>query len=463
MTAIVSYNPATGQEVARVAVATDAHITQTVDRVCQAQLTWSQTSFEYRQSLMKQLQAVLSTHKQALATLLSQENGKVYTESVAEITASIKKIDHSIEAVKTRAWPTQILDAAQTVSLMYKPLGVGVVLGPFNFPFYLPLGQIIPALLTGNTLVFKPSEHTPSIGQRLVACFEEAGFPPDVIRCIQGYPDQGQTVIGHHQCQAVYFTGSYQAGRAISRQLADRPEVLLALECGGNNPLIVSSYQDVQRVVECIVTSAFLTSGQRCTCARRLIVIDSAQADGLLAALVLAVKQLTVGAYDASPVPTMGPLISEQACEAMLAFGTTLQQLGATTLVPVERLDRPGYFVTPGLYDVPAAQAVTIDTECFGPLLQVIRVASLQDAIKVANHTQYGLAASLISTSAEEFKQVYHTVKAGLIHWNRPTNGADPRHPFGGVGYSGNYRPVGSTAVDACVYPVSSIQPHALL
>ena len=252
-----------------------------------------------------------------------------------------------------------------------------------------------------------------------------------------------------------FFTGSASTGKLIHRQYAGRPGKILALELGGNNPLVVSHVGSVKGAVYQTLLSGFVSSGQRCTCARRLYVCDSKQGDEFVRELVHATEKLTVDRFDAEPQPFMGPLVNEAAAEKLLAAQDTLLKIGGCAVLSMrQNLTRPA-FLTPGIIDMTAATNIP-DEELFGPLLQLYRYADLDKAIEAANSTQFGLSAGFLGDDADEYDRFRGAVNAGIVNWNRPTTGASSALPFGGLGDSGNHRPSAWYAADYCAYPVAS-------
>jgi succinylglutamic semialdehyde dehydrogenase len=334
---------------------------------------------------------------------------------------------------------------------------VVAVFGPYNFPGHLPNGHIVPALLAGNTVVFKPSELTPHVAEEYLKLWQHAGLPAGVLNLVQGERATGAAVAAHAELDGLFFTGSPRVGQLLHRQFAGQPEKMLALEMGGNNPLVVGTVSDTRAAVHEIVQSAFLSSGQRCTCARRLYVPSGAAGDALVGALAKAIGAIKVGAWNDEPPPFMGPLISPAAAEAIVAAQRKLAGLGGRVVVDARRLERGPAFVSPGLIDVTAVRELP-DEEYFGPLLSLVRTDSLDQAIRLANATRYGLSAGLLSDAREDWELFFRNIRAGVVNWNRQTTGASSAAPFGGVGASGNHRPSAYYAADYCAYPVASVE-----
>lgn len=271
-TVLESINPAYGTILWQGTNATEEDVSQAYDAAKLACNAWARTTFEYRSELIKKFGQQVEQNKQLLAQLISMEMGKPIWESLTEVNAVIGKINLSIQAYQERTWPKETTNSDGTIALRYKPHGVVVVLGAFNFPAHLSNGHIVPALLAGNTVVYKPSEQTPAVAEFMLECWHNSGLPPGVLNCIQGDAACGRSLLAK-EIQGVYFTGSYATGARIHEQFAGRPGVILALEMGGNNPLVVdNNLSDIDAAVYNSILSAFMTSGQRCTCARRLII-----------------------------------------------------------------------------------------------------------------------------------------------------------------------------------------------
>jgi succinylglutamic semialdehyde dehydrogenase len=349
-----------------------------------------------------------------------------------------------------------------SAAVRHKPHGVMAVLGPFNFPAHLPNGHIVPALIAGNAVLFKPSEKAPAVGEALVAIFHTVGVPEEVLQLVIGGPDEGRALVAHPGVDGVLFTGSANAGLAINRKLAANPGKILALEMGGNNPLVVIDTPHHNDAAALIIQSAFTTSGQRCTSARRLIVKDTIY-DDLMAALLPMARKLMVGDPMGEPQPFMGPVIDNDTADRMVESFLALMTAGGRPLLHMRRSIPDVPFLSPGIIDVTDVPDRP-DIELFGPLLQVIRGPDLDTAIAEANNTRFGLCAALIGGTPEDYGRFWANIRAGIINWNGPTNGASSKAPFGGIGLSGNHRPAAYYAADYCAYPVASTerdQPRA--
>ena len=332
------------------------------------------------------------------------------------------------------------------------------MLGPFNFPGHPPNGHIVPALLAGNTVVFKPSDYTPLVAERTLAVWHAAGLPDGVLTIVHGARETGAALAQHPDIDGLFFTGSARTGQWLATQFAPTPEKILALELGGNNPLVVWNARDLTTAAVIVAQSAYLTAGQRCTCARRLIIADSDDGNALLECLRERIARIRVGAFTDVPEPFCGPVISSRAADEIMAAQNQLAAGGASLLVEAKRLRPDSGLISPGLVDVTRMSQPPADEEIFGPLLQVIRVPTFEAALTTANATRYGLAAGLISEDATLYSKFRDTVRAGIINWNQALTGASAAAPFGGIGRSGNHRPSGLFAADYCAYPVASIE-----
>ncbi|WP_419809089.1 succinylglutamate-semialdehyde dehydrogenase [Sphingomonas sp.] len=422
--------------------------------------TWASRPLAFRIETLRRFANIVRARADDFADLIARETGKPLWEAKTEVESVIGKVDISVTAYAERsAQRRHDSPMGARVAVRHKPHGVLAVLGPYNFPAHLPNGHIVPALIAGNAVIFKPSEKTPATGAFLVDCYRAGGVPEACIRLVTGGPATGKALAGHAGIDGLLFTGSARTGLALNRQFAGTPEKILALEMGGNNPIVVWDTPDVSTAATIVAQSAFLSAGQRCTAARRLIVQDSLY-DGLMAELTALAGRLIVGAPHDSPFPFMGPVIDNAAADQLQEAFVALLTRGGRPIRHLERTDPDQPFLSPALIDVTEV-AERPDIELFGPILQVVRAHEFDEAIAEANRTRYGLAASLISQTPSLFDRFWSGVRAGVVNWNRPTNGAPSNAPFGGVGWSGNHRPSAYYAADYCAYPVVSNEADA--
>ncbi|KQY29816.1 N-succinylglutamate 5-semialdehyde dehydrogenase [Caulobacter sp. Root487D2Y] len=448
-----SVDPTTGEVIWRQATAGAADVAAAVEAARKAFPAWADLPREERIAILRRYKDVLVARTATFAEALSRETGKALWETKAELGSMAGKVEASIKAYDERTGEHASDMAFGRAVLRHRPHGVMAVLGPFNFPGHLPNGHIVPALLAGDTVVFKPSEETPLAGQLLVEALEAAGVPPGVVNLVQGGREVGQALIDQ-EIDGLLFTGSAAAGAFFRRRFADRPDVILALELGGNNPLVVWDAGDAEAVAALVVQSAFITTGQRCSCARRLIVSDDAAGRAVIDAVAALSERLVIGAWNGREEPFMGPLISDRAAAMALSGAKAMPGRAVRAMTAVDGLS--GAFVSPGLVDVTGETVA--DEEVFAPLLQVRRVGAFDEAIAAANATRYGLSAGLISNETGRWDHFLKRIRAGVVNWNRPTTGAAGTMPFGGLGSSGNHRPSAYYAADYCAYPVASFE-----
>jgi len=452
-----SFDPANGEPIWRGRSATPGEVDEAVGAAAVAFEAWSDKTLDERIKYLQAFRETLNAHKAQMAEVICLDTGKPRWEALTEVAAMIGKVDISIQAYHDRRRVVLENFDGGRAATRFKPHGVVAVFGPFNLPGHLPNGHIVPALLAGNTVVFKPSEQAPVVALKTLELWEAAGLPKGTLNMVQGGRETGGALAEHPGLDGLFFTGSAGTGQALHKAFAGRPDKILALEMGGNNPLVVHDISDLTAAAYLTVESAFITAGQRCTCARRLIVPDGNQGDNFIQRLTAVMAKIKVGSFKESPEPFMGPVISENAAESLAAAQDVLSGNGAKILVRMARLDRRGWFLSPGLIDVTEATNRK-DNELFGPLLQLIRVKDFDEAIREANNTSYGLAAGLLSDNEGLYDRFFCRVAAGVINWNRQTIGASGRMPFGGVGESGNHRPSGYYAADYCSYPIASIE-----
>ena len=451
---LASIDPATGAVVWSASQATASDARDAVAAACAAGPDWADRPYRERVDALQRYKTALKARAAAYAEAISRETGKPLWETTAELASMQGKIDISIRSHEERSGTRESATAFGRAVLRHRPHGVMAVLGPYNFPGHLPNGHIVPALLAGDTVVFKPSEETPWSGQLLVEALEEAGLPAGVVNLVQGGRDLGAALL-EQEIDGLLFTGSAGAGAHFRRRFVDRPEVILALELGGNNPLVVWGAK-AEVAAGIAVQSAYVTAGQRCSCARRLIVADGPQGRAVIESVRALSERLVIGPWNAAEEPFMGPLISARAAEAAKTSVAQLVAAGAKVLKAPETLPLGPAYLSPGLVDVTGVAAP--DEEIFAPVLQVIRVPDFESAIAAANATRFGLAAGLVSEDEDLWRRFVNRSRAGVVNWNRPTPGAASDMPFGGLGASGNHRPSAYYAADYCAYPVASFE-----
>ena len=456
-----SHNPGTGQVVWAGASASQADVDDAVMSARRAFADWSARPIEARCEIVRRFAALLTEHKEALAHTIGRETGKPLWEARTEVAAMAAKVDISITAYHERTGEKRLPMADGVAVLRHRAHGVVAVFGPYNFPGHLPNGHIVPSLIAGNTVVFKPSELAPDVARATVQIWREAGLPAGVLNLVQGEKDTGVALAQHRQIDGLFFTGSSDTGTLLHKQFGGRPEIVLALEMGGNNPLVVAEVADLDAAVHHTIQSAFLSAGQRCTCARRIFVPAGAFGDRFLARLAEVSGRIAYGRYDDEPQPFMGAVISARAASRLVAAQARLIEAGAKPVLTMTQRDPELGFVSPAILDVSDVQALP-DEEHFGPLAQIVRYGTFDEAIARANDTAYGLSAGLLADDEAAWTRFHRTIRAGIVNWNRPTNGASSAAPFGGTGRSGNHRPSAYYAADYCAYPMASVESAQL-
>tara|TARA_R110000803_G_scaffold43112_2_gene92290 strand:+ start:2126 stop:3580 length:1455 start_codon:yes stop_codon:yes gene_type:complete len=445
--------PATGEKVWEGNAAGPDDVTAAINSARKAFEHWSRLPQGDRTAVMERYAEEIAKRTDAIATTISRDMGKVLWETRAEAATMKAKVAVSIAAQNERAGSKFETAAFGSSHLTHRAHGVMAVFGPFNFPGHLPNGHIVPALLAGNTCVFKPSELAPGVAVHMAEAFEAAGLPEGCLNIVHGARETGGALL-NSEINGLLFTGSANTGVFFHKHFAGRPDVILALEMGGNNPLIIWDPASVEAAADIAAQSAFLTTGQRCSCARRIILPEGKFGDDVIGAIVARAKALKIGSWDEEGV-FMGPLVSEAAAQAATDFQMMLSKAGGKSLRRLKRMDRGGGFVTAGVIDVTEAHHIP-DEELFGPLMQVIRVKTFDEALQRANATRYGLSGGLVSDDDALWVKAHREMRAGILNRNRPTAGASGAMPFGGPGLSGNFRPGAHYAADYCAWPQAS-------
>jgi len=459
--AFASRNPGTGATVWEGNSASADDVDRAVTSARRAFARWSALPLEERCAIMRRFAALLNERKEPLAQAIGRETGKPLWEARTEVASMAAKVEISIQAYHERTGEKRTAMADGTAVLRHRPHGVVAVFGPYNFPGHLPNGHIVPALIAGNAVVFKPSELAPGVARATVEVWRDAGLPAGVLNLVQGEKDTGIALANHRQIDGLFFTGSSDTGTLLHKQFGGRPEIVLALEMGGNNPLVIAPVADLDAAVHHTIQSAYLSAGQRCTCARRILVPDDAFGERFIGRLTEVSARIAVGEYDANPQPFMGAVISARAAKRLVDAQQQLIGRGAKAVLKMEQRDPQLGFVSPAILDVTGLQDLP-DEEHFGPLAQIIRYRSFDEAIERANDTAFGLSAGLLADDERTWVHFQRTIRAGIVNWNRPTNGASSAAPFGGTGRSGNNQPSAYYAADYCAYPMASVESAQL-
>ena len=450
-------DPVTQQPIWQGAEATADEVAQACQSARAAFVAWARRPLAERLEIIQRFATLLEQNKQQLATVISRETSKPLWETLTEVQSMVAKVAISVRAYHERTGESLTEMADGAASLRHRPHGVLAVFGPYNFPGHLPNGHIVPALIAGNTVVFKPSELTPWTAEETVKLWQAAGLPDGVLNLVQGGRSTGEALAQSSEIDGLLFTGSANTGYHLHQQLAGAPEKILALEMGGNNALIIDEITDIDAVVNLTIQSAFVSAGQRCTCARRLIIKNGTEGDAFIQRLVEVTRDLVVGQWDAQPQPFMGGVISLNAAQQILQAQQRLIDLGATPLLSVTQPDANSSLLSAGILEVTGVSNVP-DEEYFGPLSCIYRYDSFDEALKIANATRFGLSVGLVSPDRDLFERLLIEARAGIVNWNKPLTGASSAAPFGGVGASGNHRASAFYAADYCAWPMASLE-----
>lgn len=424
----------------------------------EAQRAWAARSLEDRINAIRKVRAAVVNRREDLAAAITREVGKPLWEARREVESMAGRLNVVVDAGLRDV--ADFVPAGVRGGCRYRPLGVIGVICPFNFPALLAHGFVVPALVTGNTVVFKPSDVTPLVGQVYAEIIDDANLPKGVFNMVQGGGDIGARLAASPRVDGIFFTGSVATGRAIEAVCATQPGKMLVLEMGGKNASVVLDDADIDLAVhECLI-GGYITSGQRCTASSRVVVTRKV-ADEFVKRFMERAKAIRVGDPRAADT-FMGPLASEAIAERFLGRVALGRKEGAVALIDGGRFDAraKGNFVAPSVHEVVARSGSSAyqSDELFGPDVAIYRAKNIDAAIEIANDTPFGLVASVFTKSEKSYRAVANEVRAGLINWNRPTVGADARLPFGGAGASGNHRAVGLHAIRWCVTPVSHLE-----
>jgi succinylglutamic semialdehyde dehydrogenase len=458
-----SYNPANNEKIWNGNCANEQQLDQAIDAAREASYEWANTSLDVRIKKVEDFASLVESKLDTITNIIAEETGKPLWEAAQEAKSIYTKAGISIEAHTTRTGDSEQATPLGTSRITYKPHGVIAVFGPYNFPGHLPNGHIIPALLAGNTVIFKPSDFTPKIAEFIVSLWHESGLPKGVINLLQGGIAIGKELSTHLGIDGVFFTGSSNTGKSIHKHYAEKTGKILALEMGGNNPLIVTELDNIKAALYNCIQSAFITTGQRCTCARRLFIPKGKWGDNFLTDLINATSNIVIGSWNDDPQPFIGPVISKFVAKNTVNIMLFFEQMGAKVLLKSKHIDENTGFVSPGIIDITSIKDTMADEENFAPILKVIRYETFDEALYWANNTNYGLSAGLLSEDKNLYQTFYKKIRAGIVNWNMPTTGASGKAPFGGIGDSGNLRPSAYFAADYCSYPVAGIESTELI
>lgn len=436
-------------------VARPSSVAHAVDAARAALDRWRRAGFAHRARRLERYRDALAARRERLAIAIARAVGKPLWESRTEADALVAKVEITLGAGQALVEPRAVEPGA---FIRYRPVGVCAVLGPFNFPAHLANGHIVPLLAAGNTVVFKPSERAPQVGELMAECFAEAEFEPGVINVVQGEAGVARALVAHPAIDGVMFTGSTAVGRSILRASSEFPGRMLALEMGGNNPVIIFDDADVDYVCREVAFSSFVTAGQRCTAVRRVLVHRSIASE-VIDRLAFAARESVVGAPWQSDA-FLGPVISGAAREEALSLVERVRH-AFDELAPSREQDvegARGYYLRPGLYLAKTTILRELgELEWFAPLVFVETFEDERIAVERANATRFGLAAAVFTADEKRFRRVADELVAGVVNWNRGTVGSSSKLPFGGLRDSGNHRAAGLFSALYCADPIAEL------
>lgn len=426
----------------------------------QAYKKWRDTPFLERAAALRRFRENLDAHRDRLADAITRESGKPRWESLAEVNLMMAKVDITLEAGVADV--ADFGPGGNAGICRYRPMGVVAVLGPFNFPGHLSCGHFLPALATGNTIVFKPSHLTPSVGQVMSDLFDRSKFPRGVFNMVQGGEDAGKALASHPAVDVVCLTGSWETGLAIQKETVGQPRKLLVLQMGAKNASIVLDDANLDRTAYEIAFSAFVTAGQRCTSTARVFVTHEI-APKLVPKLAAYAKGIVVGdPFDENTF--MGPLATDLAVKRLIKAVDEITAAGAEPIAAggPAQVGKDGWYLRPSIHRLKVLGQTFYETEeLFAPDLAIYEVEDADHAIEWNNKSEYGLALAVFTAKRELYDHVRHGSREGIVNWNRGTVGASSRLPFGGSGRSGNHRPTALHAVRYATFPVSSMEDDA--
>jgi aldehyde dehydrogenase (NAD+) len=461
-----SRNPArTAQVVGTVPLSNHEDASEAVAAAKRAFREWRALSRITRGEYIDRFVEIVKREAEEIARLVATEAGKAYNEATADVVEGIHMAQYMFGHARFPSGQTLASEIAEKDAYMLrKPRGVVAVITPWNFPFAIPIWLIAPALLEGNTVVFKPSEDTPLVGEKIVECFERAGLPSGVLNLVQGMgEDAGWPLVIHPDVEVVLFTGSYEVGSRIREACARDFRKVSACEMGGKNAMIICHDADLELAVRAAILSAFKTTGQRCTSASRLIVHESREEE-FARAFVSMARRIVIG-DPLDPATFMGPLINEAAVKKVSFYNALARQEGGEVLLDGGRLDeeeyRQGYFCGPFIYRMAhRPDARVLHDEVFGPHVAVIPFRTLDEAIGIHNDVEYGLAFSVITEDYRTARRLREACEFGVGYWNLPTIGAEVHLPFGGVKKSGTGVPASWPLLDLVTHKIAWTVNH---
>ena len=413
---------------------------------------WKATPAPARGRIVSRAARLMEEHKEELAETLTREEGKTLAESRGELSRAINVVEFC--AGESRRMNGETIPSELPANFAYtikEPHGVVACITPWNFPIAIPVWKIAPALVAGNTVVFKPATITPGTAIRITEIFHEAGVPPGVLNLVLGSGSEaGDEIVNHPAVRAISFTGSTETGLMLYEQVARRG-VRVQAEMGGKNPVVVLEDCDMALAVESTAQGAFGSTGQRCTATSRAVVIDRI-ADEFVERIVERAKKMKLG-DGSDPESDIGPSVDENQFNTVLKYIDIGREDGAELICGGRRARgnglEKGYFIEPTVFDKVTPDMRIAREEIFGPVLSVLRVKDFDEAMAVANDSEYGLSSSIFTNDANSIYRFVDEIETGMTHINSPTTGGEAHIPFGGVKNTGlGAREQGSTSLD---------------
>lgn len=450
---IPDLNPAdTTELVAEAPASTAAEAASACEAAAQAFDAWRATPAPKRGQILYAVQRRLEERREELAAILTREEGKTLVESRGEIQRAINVVEFF--AGEARRITGETIPSELPNNFCYtvkQPVGPVAVITPWNFPIAIPIWKIAPALVSGDTVVFKPASLTPMTASAIVEIFHEAGLPGGVLNLVHGGGREvGDTIVRHPAIQAVSFTGSNDVGIGIYAAAAARG-IKCQCEMGGKNPIVVLGDADLDLAVESAVQGAFGSTGQRCTATSRAVVVDRI-ANDFVERLNARTAALVVG-NGLDRATDIGPSVDEKQMQTVLDYVDVGRREGARLVRGGQRLTdgglERGYFVSPAIFDRVDVSMRIAQEEIFGPVLSVIRVTDDRAALSAANNVRFGLSASVYTSDVGAMFRFVDRLDAGIVHVNSPTVGGEAHIPFGGMKATGvGLREMGRVAID---------------
>lgn len=444
-----TYNPATEEIIAPVSKSTAKDVNAAVQAAKSAYKNWRLTPAPRRGEILFRVAQLLTERKEEIARLMTQEMGKILVETRGDVQEAIDMAYYMGGEGRRLLGYTAPVEMPNKFGMAIRDsAGVVGLITPWNFPVAVPSWKMLPALIAGNAVVWKPGEDTPATSAAFVKVFEDAGLPPGVLNLVTGAGETGAALVSHPDVRVISFTGSTDTGLKVYSQAATMGKKV-CLEMGGKNAILVMDDANLELAVEAITWSAYGTTGQRCTATSRLIV-QSGIKPKLIEALVEKAKSLKIG-YGLDESVNMGPLVNQKAREKVEKYVEIGKQEGAKVAIGAARPDLDkGYFYSPTLFiDVKRDMRVARE-EIFGPVLSAIEVKDLDEAIEVNNEVAYGLSSSIFTENVNAAFRAIRDLTTGIVYINHGTTGAEIQFPFGGTRGTGNgMREAGTAALDS--------------